>query len=204
MSELVPMPGSQRTYESEVVGFVKECLNEGDAFLKSQKGYTHIQESMDAIFGDQMELRTDKLSSTTANHIGKIALDLASGMTDVRPFMEYETRNPEFQRQVDIFKGCGEYWWFRRSADMALCDTIKFAEAAGTGYCHLIWDSDWQDIRAFAEDPRDVIPIRPSSNLTIQDAAGVFIRRCSRADGAHHNLIEDCTLEGNCAGAGEA
>ena len=42
--------------------------------------------------------------------------------------------------------------------------------------------------------------------LTIRNSggAGVFLRRCSRADGAHDNLVAACTIEENCTKDGEA
>ena len=173
----LPMPSDKNSYESTILGFAREAISEADNFLKAQKGYSKIQESIDAIMGDQAELRTDRLSSTAANHIGKIALDLAAGMTDVRPFMEFMTQNPAYEPQVRNFKNLGEHWWYKRSADLRLTDIIKYAEVAGTGYAHLAWDTDLLDITCTPEDPRDVLPIRPSGNITLQDAAGVCIRR---------------------------
>ncbi len=48
---------------------------------------------------------------------------------------------------------------------------------SGTGYAHLVFDPDWQDMRLIAEDPRAVLPIRPSTFESIQDSFGVILRR---------------------------
>ena len=172
-----PIPDGSSAYESEVIAFGKDAIAEGDAFLRAQKGFNKTSETIDAIAGEGAELRVDKLSSTTSNHIGKIALDLAAGMTDVRPFFEYRTKNPAFDAQVDIYENLGEHWWYNRQIDMRMCDVIKFSCAAGTGYAHQVWDPELLDINLLPEDPRDVLPIRPSSNITLQDALGVIIRR---------------------------
>jgi hypothetical protein len=170
-----PSQGSE--YENDVLKFIQTAVEEGDAFLRSQVGYDKITEVIDAIFNKSSDLRSDKLSSTTANYLGKIVLDLAAGMTDVRPFWEYRTANHRFDHQVDIYGRLSEHWWLQRQADMRFVDAIKYICAAGTAFLHLTWNPDLQDLQLLVEDPRDVIPIRPTSTMQLQDCMGVTIRR---------------------------
>ena len=61
--------------------------------------------------------------------------------------------------------------------DLKFCDCIKYATVAGTGYPHIVYNERIGDQDVIPEDPRDVFPIRPSSNISLQEAFGVIIRR---------------------------
>lgn len=165
----------------EMLGWCKEALQEGEGFLKAQRGYTKIQDCIDAIMGDKSDIRSTSLSSTTSNHIAKIAEDSAAYLTDIRPFWEYKTWNKKYEQNAEIFSKLSLHWWHsggtaKMGADMNFMNVVKYA-LTGTGYAHLTYNDRWGDVCLEDEDPRDVIPIRPGSNLTIQDAFGVIVRR---------------------------
>jgi len=159
------------------MGWVREAIQEGDAFLKAQAGYSKIDETTGAIFGQKTQLRSAALSNTEVNHLSKIASDLAAYLTDIKPFWEYRTHNKQFERHCDVYSKLSEHWYNQRFIDLKLGSVIKYWEVAGTGFPHLHWNSETQDIDVSAEDPRDVLPIRPADNLSIQSAAGVVIRK---------------------------
>jgi hypothetical protein len=56
-------------------------------------------------------------------------------------------------------------------------DVIKYVLPAGTGYGHVVYNESIHDNDLIAEDPRDVFPIRPSSNFSIQESFAVIVRR---------------------------
>lgn len=163
--------------EKKVLDWIKEALEEGEAFLKCQKGYNKISESVDFVMGDTQEMRHSSLSGTTSNHLAKIATDLASMTTDVKPFWEYRTFNPRFEKDAEIYGKLSTQWYLQRCIDQRFCDIVKYWFVAGTGYAHMFWNVLTQDIDVESYDPRDVIPIRPYSNASIQDAFGVIMRR---------------------------
>lgn len=169
------LPESDR--ESQVLGFIKEAVQEGDDFLRQQKGYSKIGEAIDAIMGQQDELPSQTLSRTRCNRLGKNASDLAALMTDIKPFWEYRTFNKSFERHSKIFGNLSSAWYPQRQIDMKLSDAIKYVGVAGTGWTHLEWNEFLQDQDVTSEDPRDALPIRPaSSSLSIQEAMGIVIR----------------------------
>lgn len=168
------------TWEKGVLGWLEECLDEGEAFLKAQPGFDRISQSIDAIMGKQRDLRPTQLSSTTLNQFGKCAGDLAALMTDIRPFWEYRTSNPRYsQHQANLGK-LATHWWLYRHQDMRLMEVIKYCLVGASSYAHIDWNPDLPgdgDLEMIAEDPRDVIPIRPNGNESIQNGLGVMVRR---------------------------
>ena len=178
-----PIPSSldneQKHYESRVLGFMSEVILEGDAFLKGQSGYEDFADTIDAINGDYSGDRTPPPSQRriSLNHFGKIALDMTAALTDLKPFWDYRTSNSLFQQQADIANKLALAWYINRNIALRLADCIKFGLAMGTSYPHLIYDESIGDQTLIPEDPRDVLPIRPGSLISIQEAMGVLIRR---------------------------
>lgn len=164
--------------EKKVLEWANEAVQEGTAFLMSQPGYSKIETSMDYIMGDfSGKVKPSVLSRVRSNRFGKIALDLAASMTDIKPFWEYRTHNKRFDQQAILGNKLAQAWWMNRHIDLKFADVIKWGLVAGSGYAHLVYNSETKDLDMLAEDPRDVIPIRPASLHSIQDALGVVIRR---------------------------
>lgn len=167
----------QANYEYAVLGSVKEFIQEGDAFVQSQPGYDLIDECIRTINGQALGPGTGSLSTISSNHFGKIATDLAASLTDIKPFWTYQTRNKLYEQQAQMFGYLSEHWWLNCNVYLRFMDAIKYAEIAGSGYTHHLYDPLKQDIEVIPENPKDVIPIRPASHYSLQDAFGVVIRR---------------------------
>src|SRR6266436_1799643 len=154
-------------------------MSEGTAFLTSQPGYGQIAEIIKAIDGTVYEdkMAPSGLSQLSLNHMGKIGLDLASSLTDIKPFFVYKTNNAKFEAQADMGNKLATAWWLNRLIDLRFADVLKYCMAGGSSYAHLTYNSDIQDLDLTAEDPRDVLPIRPSDNISVQNCFGIAIRR---------------------------
>ncbi|HKT90149.1 MAG TPA: hypothetical protein VJQ59_17010 [Candidatus Sulfotelmatobacter sp.] len=171
-----PIAGDK--YEKALMGFCQEAIQEGDAYLKAQRGYEKIAESIQTIMGTDENVRATPLSRTTSNHVGKIALDLRSMLTDTKPFWEYRTpAGSRFEKTGTNLGKLSQHWYLNSQADMRQGDVISYALAAGCGYPHLTWDARKLDISCDAEDPRDVLPISPVDNFSLQSALGAAVRR---------------------------
>src|SRR6266850_229898 len=168
----------EKRHLTEVLGWANEALAESESFLKSQRGFDNISTSMDYIMGDySRDMVPGSFSKLIDNRFGKIALDFAGAMTDIKPFWEYKTENKRFEMQQVQAGKLTKAWWTRRLIDLKFADCIKYAEVGGSGYPHLIYSEQIGDNDVIAEDPRDVLPIRPSSNFSLQEAFGVIVRR---------------------------
>lgn len=167
------------TYERQVHGWAVEALQEGEIVLRREEGYARIQDSIDYVMGnfDRGVRPLLESASVTENRFAKVFTENVASLTDIKPFWLYQTYNDKFQQQATIAGKLSEAWWLNRNSDIHFTDVMKYAMVAGTGYAHLVFDQDWQDMRLIAEDPRAILPIRPHSFETIQDSTGVIIRR---------------------------
>jgi hypothetical protein len=156
------------------------AISEGENFLASQSGYGQIDEIIRGIMGTSHEdkLRPSTISQLALNHFGKCALDLASSLTDIKPFWIYKVSNTRYEPQAEMGQKLASAWWSSPlGIDLKFCDVIKYTLAAGSGYAHLVWSKQAQDLDLLPEDPRDVLPIRPSDMLSVQNCFGIVLRR---------------------------
>jgi hypothetical protein len=164
-------------YEAQVLGYMHEALEEGEMFLRAQKGYAHIDETIKAIMGETTPVQSPSFSRTTVNHISKVATDLTAVCTDVKPFWEYQTKNEHFKDHCQILGDLSEHWWLNRLIDLKNADVVRYSLAAGSSYAHHYYNTNTMDLDVAAEDPRDILPIRPPSvSFSLQEAAGVIHR----------------------------
>ena len=179
-----PVPGADFKRFKE---WAELAIEEADAFLRSQEGYDKFEESIDAINGElKNDLAQGVFGGVTYNHFGKVALDMVASQCDIKPFWDYRTFNPKFQAQAQLGNKLAQAWWMGRHVTLRFADVIKFALPMGTGYAHQVYDAynsgfgggyQGGDMELLPEDPRDTLPIRPGSFLSIQEAAGVMVRR---------------------------
>lgn len=173
-----PLNEADREHLKAVHGWAVEALAEGEAFLKTQKGFSSITTMMDYIMGDYSRNMTPgAFSSIVDNRFGKIALDFASAMTDIKPFWTYHTFNKRFEDHTVMGGEITKHWWTMRMIDLKFMGCIQYASVAGSGYPHLVYSEQLGDLDCIPEDPRDVLPFRPANNISLQDCVGVIIRR---------------------------
>lgn len=177
MADNPPIPATASDDDRFTLGWCQEALQEGEGFLKAQQGYEEIQSGIDAIMGIGGNNPLVKLSRARSNRTAKIASDLAALLTDTKVFWEYKTENNKYDKHIELLGKRSTNWYYNRQIDMRFSDMVRYWAVAATSYAHLTYNSGIQDIDCAAEDPRDVIPIRPSGYESLQSAQGVVIRR---------------------------
>ncbi len=166
----------------ETIDWVMAAVAEGEAFLSAQFGYHQIDHAISVIQGEENSRfgGHKDLSHFNINLVGKVVGDNVASLTDIKPYFEYRTANKQFQAQADIFNNLAQGWWMQNFIDLKIAGAIQLAIPAGCAYLQFIWNPELQggkgDLDLIPRDARDVIPIRPTSSLSIQDSMGVIIR----------------------------
>lgn len=177
MAHVVPI----RQREKDVLSWVGQAVVEGDAFLRGQFGYKDIDKGIKYIQGEQStKLQRSDLSSLSVNLLGKAIGDNVAALTDLKPFFSYKSANELFKPQAMILNQLSQSWWLNNFIDLKIGAAVQLAMPAGCAYLHLVWNPELQgglgDLDLIPRDARDVIPIRPTTSMSIQDSMGVIIR----------------------------
>lgn len=170
----VPKRDDPKT-EAATIAFFMDKFQIGQAFLKSQPNFNKIQLAVDAVMGMDSASITANLSTSRTNRIGKVNDDITATLTDTKPFWDYHTYNNRFEQHAQNYSRGATLWYQRRSCDLAMFDVINYHNAAGTGYLHMYWDPELQDIRPVGLNPLKVIPIDPIGNKSLEDCKGAII-----------------------------
>ncbi len=173
---IASMPGDK---DYRTIGWCEEVLSEDHGFLKSQKGYDQIDRALDAIIGENYEIASGKgaVSRTRTNRVAQCAEDIAADITDTDPFWEYQTANRRFEQHASAFGKLATNWYQGNSGPMLLASIIKYSLPAGTGYGHLTWNANKQDLDLTALDPRNALCHRPTNFDDIQSSMAVTVQQ---------------------------
>lgn len=168
-------------YELDLLKWVQAAVQDGDAILRADPSYEDIDKAISYVMGDQLDHRRPAdLAAVADNRLKNIVLQTVSALTDVHPLFGFKTSNKRFQRQSETLDKLARAWWVNSFADLRLADVIRYATVCGTGYCEVTWNANacggQGDIELIARDPRDVLPIRPTLETSIQGWEGVIIR----------------------------
>jgi hypothetical protein len=179
----VPTSEDENTakYELDLLRWIQAAVQDGDAILKSDPSYDDIDKAVSYVMGDQLDHRRPAdLASISDNRLKHIVLQTVSALTDVHPLFGFKTNNARFQSQAEVLDKLARAWWVNSFADLRLADVIKYATVCGTGYAEVTWNASAAggqgDIEIIPRDPRDVLPIRPTLEYSVQGWEGVIIR----------------------------
>jgi hypothetical protein len=163
-------------YESSMLGFCREALQESDAFLRATEGYSKIVETMKAISGVYIPIRPTWLSHTSDNEIGRLASIIRAELTDIKPAAAFKTHNPEMEQKAVNMGKMWTSWYLNNAVDQKYGGVIDYALAGGSGVGHQIWNKFTRDIDIIPYDIRDALPVRPIGN-DFQSAMGCILRQ---------------------------
>ena len=175
-------PYATLNYAAGLLQWIDAAVQEGDGILKSEPMYDEMDKAISFIMGDQLDpYRPEGLANIVDNVTKHVILQSVSALTDIHPLFGFKTFNPQFSTQSDVLGKLSMAWWVNTFADLKLADVIRYAAGPGTGYCGVDFDASMHggagDIKLTPLDPRDVIPIRPTFEPSLQSWEGVIIRR---------------------------
>lgn len=167
-------------YEDGVLAWIDAKVKEGEALLKDEPAWDDIDRSIAYIMGDQTPSeRPDSLANCPNNITKSLLNQTVAALTDIHPLFGFKTFNANFKDQENVLVKMAQCWWVNGFCDLKLADVIKYSAGVGTGYVEVAWDSSAYngtgDIVLRPLDPRNVLPIGPVLNGSIQDWQGVIL-----------------------------
>lgn len=165
--------------DSRILGWLREALQEGERFNKSDPAYPEMDKQIAYAMGDQLSGDNPSyVRRVIVNQCKKAINQHASALTDLSPSFAFRTANPRFNDASEVINQYVKIWWINGFVDMELLRAIQYSACCGSGDMVIEHDPNFLegDTRPIARDPRDTLPIRPEKNGKIQDWEGVTIR----------------------------
>lgn len=166
--------------DKALLDWIDSSIRYGLGLLKREQSYNSVAASINYINGSNVGMRQSTLSRVNFNRLRKNLYEIVSSMTDVRPIWSYHTRNEEYKKQGEILDIIVRNWWRNSYSDGRLRDSLMYSAVGGSGYLKVEWNPSLPgggNIDLIPLDPRDVIPIQPSLNTSVQQWQGVAIRK---------------------------
>lgn len=172
------LPSDQ--YNVDTLTWVRTKVQEGEAILRQEPTFRDIDGNISYVMGDQLQRRPAALSSIKDNLVKKAVAETVAALTDIHPLFGFQTFNSAFESQQAVLDKLTRAWWVNNYTDLRLADVIRLAATTGVGYAEINWETSlsggYGDLVMTAIDPRDVLPINPKFDFSIQSWGGVIIR----------------------------
>lgn len=170
-----PMP------ESKILGWCKEATEQGENYLKSQRGYGDIDKAIDIISGITRERRPKSLSKVRYAKVKRSIKEIIATASTLRPIQAYRTDNPLMHKNAEVLNKLSVANWYNTFADRKLREAFQWAAVGAKGWISPVWSKDFYtlgrgDIELKVYGPRDVLPIQIGRDHDIQRAYAVTIK----------------------------
>src|SRR6266478_3484821 len=189
--------------EDEKLGWLKEAVEEGESYLKSQRSWRDIDKSIDILSGFGMDNVPKGMSRIHINMVKRDMREAAATLANMRPLWGYKTDNNEYQQLTMILNKMLMAWYLGTFADRSIRDALLWAGGPGTGWVSPHWEKDYWvrgrgDIVLGTFGPRDLLPVQIGKDHDIQKAYAVtihdevpFARACAQHPTQIDKLVPD-------------
>jgi hypothetical protein len=170
-----------KTKEDRLNGWLREAIQDGQAFLRGQRAHGDIKKALAILSGTDEERIPKSLSKIRPNIIKRQIRDVVATEANIRPLWGYKSDNPALKQQANVLNNCIMAWWLGTFADRSIREALQYAAVLGTGYICPIWEHDFWfagrgDIRCHVYGPEDVIPVQIPNSNDLQKAYAVIIK----------------------------
>lgn len=167
--------------EDAKLAWIRECEQEGTAFLRGCRAYPDLDRGIDIIAGMDDDPVPESLSNVYSNRLKRQLREVVATLSNLRPLWGYNADNEEFSKPSEILNKLVYSWWLSTFADRSIRQAMQWA-CISTGYLSPRWNPDyWQtgrgDIVLDVYGPRDVLPIQMGKDLDLQQAYACVIQQ---------------------------
>ena len=173
-----PQPAS----EDRIIGWLNDCTEEGQAWIKSQRGYTTSwRRALDVIAGRDTILTTAAYRShVNPNRLKRNIREVIGTLAKLRPMWGYNSENSAYKSQAQMMNVVTRAWYLRAFADRSIKEALAYAAATCRGWVCPMYRRDMYgtgrgDIKLFTYGAPCVIPVQLPSSGDWQSAYAITI-----------------------------
>lgn len=167
--------------EDTILGWQDEAVEEGMAWLKSQRSYGDFRAALDTISGKDVVLTTASYrSQINPNRLKRNIREIISVMSQLRPFWGYQSDNKAYQSQAEMMNKVARAWYLESMADTKVKEALQWASVTARGWLRPIYRRNMYgtghgDIALLSYGSESVLPFQLPSNGDWQSAYAVSI-----------------------------
>ncbi len=167
--------------EDRILGWSDECVEQGMAWLKSQRGYGDFRAALDTISGKDVVLTTASYrSQINPNRLKRNIREIISVMSQLRPFWGYHSDNKAYKSQAEMMNQVARAWYLEHHGNAAVKECLQWAAVTCRGWMHPIYKRGMYgtghgDIEIETYGSESILPVQLPSDGNWQEAYSVTI-----------------------------
>lgn len=118
------------------MGWLRESVEEGQGWLRSQRGYADYQRALDTISGrgDYRARQAGYKSKVAPNRLKRNIREVVGVLSKLRPIWGYHSENSSFKGQAGMFNTVMRAIYLENFYDVRIKDALKYAAATARGW----------------------------------------------------------------------
>jgi hypothetical protein len=168
--------------DERIVKWLDEATEEGQIWLKSQRGAQDFRRAMDMIAGrdENARQRNTYRSDVNPNPLKRNTREVVGALSKLRPLWGYHSDNKAYKDIAEMFNKVTRSWYLESFADRSVREAIQYAAATCRGWIRPIYrrnmyGSGQGEIKLLTYGSPCVLPVQLPSNNDFQSAYAVTI-----------------------------
>ncbi len=172
---------SQATSDVRKRGWLNEATEEGQNWLRSQRGYVDWRKSLDIISGkadapDQVAYR----SKIKTNRLKRNIREIVGGLSNIRPLWGFHSDNPAFIANASMMNKVSRAVYLEQFFDRSLKEVLQYAAATCTGWARPVYRRSQAgrgkgNIQLLSYGAPSVVPVQMPASNDWQEAYAVTL-----------------------------
>src|SRR6266403_3819589 len=131
----------QAVAESLRVGWLNEVTEEGQNWLRGQRGYKDFHRSLDILAGQDSStsLSAEYRSRVSTNRLKRNVREVVGTMSKLRPMWGYHSDNKAYASQAEMMNKVTRAWYLEQFADRSIKEALQYAAATGRGWVRPVY-----------------------------------------------------------------
>jgi hypothetical protein len=126
--------------DTQKLGWLDESVQEGQSWLRSQRGYSDISKALNTLAGrDTTDSPADYRSRLNTNRLKRNVREVVGTLSKLRPLWGYQSDNSAYKSHAEMMNNVTRAWYLESFADRAIRDALQYAAATCRGWVRPVY-----------------------------------------------------------------
>jgi hypothetical protein len=167
--------------ESKKLGWLNSATEEGQIWLKSQRGSRDFRKALDILSGREEPVKQiEYRSNIRTNRLKRNIRDIVGALSNIRPIWGYHSDNKAFTSYAGMMNKVSRALYLEQFFDQSIKEAIQWAAATGTGWVRPVYRRNRAgtgkgNVQLLTYGAPSVLPVQLPSNNDWQEAYAVTL-----------------------------